>query len=70
MPEKTAVVRNDDGNEWTPAEAQQERQKRYFIKILNTQSKFDMEESRKLRQRPKRPEMADLQYMYHHRKTC
>ena len=60
MPERTARVRDEDGSECTSAEAQQERWKKYFTKIVNIQSEFDVEELRKMRQRPPRPEMADL----------
>ena len=42
MPEKTAMTRDEDGNECTSVEAQQERLKGYFTKILNTQSEFDV----------------------------
>ena len=60
MPERTAMVRDEDGSECISAEAQQERWKRYFNKILNSQSEFDVEKLRKVRQRPPRPEMANL----------
>ena len=60
MPERTAVVRNEDGSKCTTAEAQPEGWKRYFNKILNIQNEFDAEELWKVRQRPPRSEMADL----------
>ena len=60
MPERTARVRDEDGSECTSEEAQQERWKRYFTKIFNIQSEFDVEELRKVRQRSPRPEMAEL----------
>ena len=41
-------------------ESQQERWRRHFTKILNIQSQFDAEELGKVRQRPPRPELADL----------
>ena len=47
VPVKTTMVRDEDGNECTLAEAQQERWKRHFTKILNIQSEFDVEELRR-----------------------
>ena len=60
MPVKTAVVKDEDGNTCTTAKVQQERWRRHFTKILNIQNDFDVEELRKVRQRPPRPEMAEV----------
>ena len=60
VPVKTAVVKDEDGNACTTAKAQQERWRRHFTKILNIQSDFDVEELRKVRQRPPRSEMAEV----------
>ena len=60
MPERTAMVRDEDDSECTSTEAQQGRWNKYFTKILNIQCEFEVEELRKVRQRPPRPEMAGL----------
>ena len=60
VPVKTEVGKDEDGNTCTTAKAQQERWRRHFTKILNIQSGFDVEESRKVRQRLPRPEMAEV----------
>ena len=60
MSVKTAVVKDEDGNACTTSEAQQERWKRHFSKVFNIQSLFDVEEVRKVRQRPTRSEMAEV----------
>ena len=41
-------------------ESWQQRWGRHFTKGLHVQSKFDEEELRRVRQRPLRPEMAEL----------
>ena len=66
VPVRTAMVRDKDGNECTSAEAQQERWKRHYTKILNIQSEFDVEKLRKVKQQPPSPEMET----YHQRKNC
>ena len=60
MPVKTAVVKDEDGSTCTTEKAQHERWRRHFTKILNIQSDFDVEELKKVRQRPPRPEMAEV----------
>ena len=60
VPVKTVVVKDDGGNTCTTAKAQQERWRRHFTKILNIQSYVDVEMLRKVRQRPPRPEMAEV----------
>ena len=60
VPVKTAVVKDEDGNTCTTAKAQHERWSRHFTKILNIQNDFDVEELKKVRQRPPRPEMAEV----------
>ena len=60
VPVKAAVVKDEDGNTCATAKAQQERWKRHFTKILNIQSGFDVEELRKVKQRPPRPEMTEV----------
>ena len=44
IPVRTAVVRDEDGNDCPTVEAQQERWRRHFTNILNIQSDFDTEE--------------------------
>ena len=60
VPVKAAVVKDEDGNTCTTSKVQQERWRRHFTKILNIQSGFDVEELRKVRQRPPRPEMTEV----------
>ena len=43
-----------------PLPRQQERWRSHFIKLLNVQSSFDVEELRNMRQRPPRPELAEV----------
>ena len=58
VPVRVAAVKDEDGNACTTTEAQQERWKRHFSKVLNIQSQFDVEELS--RQRPTRSEMAEV----------
>ena len=44
VPTRTAVVRDESGDVCITSEAQNERWRRHFTKILNVQSEFDMEE--------------------------
>ena len=60
MPVRAVAVKDEDGNGCTTTEAQQERWKRHFSKVLNIQSQFDVEEFRKARQRPTRSKMAEV----------
>ena len=60
VPVRAAVVKDEDGNACTTAEAQQQRWRRHFTKILNIQSEFDVEELRRVRQKSSRPEMAEV----------
>ena len=60
-PDPTEVNYDDeDGNVCTTAEAQGERWRRHFTKILNIQSEFDEEELGRVHQRPSRTELAEL----------
>ena len=59
VPVKSAAVKDENGNVCTTLEAQGERWRRHFAKILNIQSEFD-EELERVRQRPLRPELADV----------
>lgn len=58
IPVRTNVVKNEDGSECASLEARQERWRRHFTKVLNVHTSFDLEEIRKARQRPLRPEMG------------
>ena len=60
VPVRAVAVKDEDGKACTTTEAQQERWKRHFSKVLNIQSQFDVEELRKVRQRPTRSEMAEV----------
>ena len=60
VPVRSAVVQDENGNSCTTTEAQQERWRRHFSKILNIQSDFDMEELSRVRQRPTRSEMTEV----------
>ena len=60
VPVRSAVVQDENGNSCTTTEAQQERWRRHFSKILNIQSDFDMEELSRVRQRPTRNEMTEV----------
>ena len=57
---RSAVVQDENGNSCTTTEAQQERWRRHFSKILNVQSDFDMEELSRVRQRPTRSELTEV----------
>jgi hypothetical protein len=59
VPQRTAVVRDEDDRVCDTPELQKQRWRRHFMKVLNLQSEFNMEELVKVRQRHERPEMAD-----------
>ena len=54
VPVRSAVVQDENGNSCTTTEAQKERWRRHFSKILNIPSDFDVEELSRVRQRPTR----------------
>ena len=60
MPVRSAVVQDENGNSCTTTEAQQERWRRHFSKIINIQRDFDVEELSRVRQRPTRIEMTEV----------
>ena len=55
VPVKTAVVKDEDGNTCTTAKAQHERWRRH-----KDPQHSNVEELKKVRQRPPRPEMAEV----------
>ena len=59
VPIRSATIRNEDGSMCTTPEEIQQRWRRHFTSILNTQSSFNEEELREVRQRPPRPSMAE-----------
>ena len=59
VPIRSATVRNEDGSMCTTPEEIQQRWRRHFTSILNTQSSFNEEELREVMQRPPRPSMAE-----------
>ena len=60
MPVRSAVVQDENGNSCTTTEAQQERWRKHFSKILNIQSEFDMKELSRVSQRPTKSEMKEV----------
>jgi hypothetical protein len=50
---------DEEGNPCTTVEAQQQRWRRHFTKILNTQSQFNEAEIKKARQRPVRHQLDE-----------
>ena len=60
LPVRSAMVKDEDGIVCITTEAQHETWRRHFSKILNIQSVFNVEELERVRQRPPRPEMAEL----------
>ena len=52
VPARLATVVDEEGNACTTVEAQQQRWRRHFTKILNIQSQFNEVEIRKAKQRP------------------
>ena len=59
IPQRTAVVRDEEGRVCDTPESQQQRWREHFTKVLNLQSEFDVAELEQVRQRRERPEMAD-----------
>ena len=57
---KTVAVKDEGGNVCTTSEAQQQRWRRHFTKILNIQSEFDVEELGRVKQRPDMAERVDV----------
>lgn len=60
VPMRSAVVRDEDGVTCTTTEAQNERWRRHFYKILTVQSEFDLEELGRVKHRPLTPDLAEL----------
>ena len=59
VPSRLTTVVDEEGNPCTTPEAQQERWRRHFCKILNVQSQFSVDELDKVRQRPIRHHLAE-----------
>ena len=57
---RSAAVRGEDGSVCSSPEAQQQRWRQHFTKVLNIQSEFSAEELGKVRQRSTRTDMAEL----------
>ena len=51
----SAAVREEDGSVCSSPEAQQQRWRQHFTKVLNIQSEFSIEELGKVSKRPTRP---------------
>ena len=60
VPARLATVTDEEGNPCTTAEAQQQRWRRHFSKILNIQSQFKEDEIMRAKQRPIRQEIAEI----------
>ena len=60
VPMRAPAIRDENGNPCTTLEDQQERWRRHFASILNTQSQFDPTEIERVKQRPVRMQMAEL----------
>lgn len=59
VPVRTAIVKDEDGNPCKTPEQQQQRWRRHFDKLLNTQSLFDPAFLENVRQRPLKQEMDE-----------
>jgi hypothetical protein len=60
VPTRSAVVRDKNGEVCITTEEQNERWRRHFTNVLNVSGDFDVEELGRVKQRPLRPEMAEL----------
>ncbi len=60
IPRRTGNIKDEEGQPCTSAEKNQQRWRRHFTAILNVESHFIPEEMGKVRQRPLRPQLADL----------
>lgn len=63
IPTRSTAVRDENGNSCTTIDAQNQRWRQHFSNILNIPSQFNTDELAKVRQRPTRPQMADLPTM-------
>ena len=63
VPSRLSTVVDENGNPCTTLEAQQQRWRRHFTKILNIQSQYNAEEINKARQRPVKHHLADVPSM-------
>ena len=63
VPTRSATVRDEGGQPCTTITAQHQRWRRHFAGILNIRSQYNLEELRKVGQRPIRPQMDDLPTM-------
>ena len=59
VPVRASMVKDENGNVCSTLEAQRERWRRHFTKILNLHSEFSKEELGRVRQRPRRPDLAE-----------
>ena len=59
-PVRSTVVGDEDGVLCSTNEAQNERWRRHFSKILNVQSEFSLDELGRVRQRPLRADLNQL----------
>ena len=60
IPQRTGNIKDEDGEPCTSVDAKQQRWRRHFNGILNVESHFNQAELDRVRQRPMRPQLAEL----------
>ena len=60
IPQRTGNIKDEDGEPCTSVDAKQQRWRRHFNGILNVESHFNQEELDRVRQRPMRPQLAEV----------
>ena len=63
IPSRLNTILDEEGNICVTTDAQQQRWRRHFTKVLNLQSQFNVNEIMKARQRPVRHQLAELPTM-------
>ena len=63
IPQRTGIIKDEDRQPCTSVDAKQQRWRRHFTSILNIESQFNHEELDRIRQRPMRPQLAEIPSM-------
>ena len=63
IPQRAGIIKDEEGQPCTSVDAKQQRWRRHFTDILNVESQFNHAELDRIRQRPLRPQLAELPSM-------
>ena len=63
IPQRTGIIKDEEGQPCTSVDAKQQRRRQHFTSILNVESQFKHEEPDRVRQQPMRPQLTEIPSM-------